>query len=263
MSGNTSPKINFRTNTRTSPEIPLWKDVVFPNREFLFRTSCNPLPLKTKRHLISGLAKKRICVFHSLNYTCNDESKIKSRRTATGSRAQAQGIPSENHQRQNRRATCRQIPGTLQSCRHQPSQDGGPLDRGGDGVKTIESTFTKFGDTFTLLARSGDWCVFKRQSVSKPESAAHFELMKLRRGKEWQIGGRTIPAKEAMPSSEQWGIYGFSYPNKGWLERGIKSARRNNTGMAFFRYTARPRNDFHPRRVSGQRTDNQNTSESI
>ena len=38
-----------------------------------------------------------------------------------------------------------------------------------------------------------------------------FEVIQIRRKKAYELFGKQYPAKEAYPSNEEWGLYGFTY----------------------------------------------------
>ncbi len=59
--------------------------------------------------------------------------------------------------------------------------------------------------------------IYERQRVGG--QAKHYEVVVLKEGKEWVAGGVTIQASELYPSSEQWGVLGYTYPDLAGAER--------------------------------------------
>jgi len=81
-------------------------------------------------------------------------------------------------------------------------------------MNTIPLTFTKNGFKHEQVCRSGEWAVFKRWKTSP-----HFEVVRIRAHGEYVMAGVTIPAGESYPSSEKWGVDGFTFTN---LEKALR-----------------------------------------
>ena len=74
-------------------------------------------------------------------------------------------------------------------------------------MRTIPDTFSKFGDTFTIVCRTKDYCLYSR---SGGES---YEVMKISYSPERQIANQILEEGEYLPSSEMWGTYAWTYTN--------------------------------------------------
>ncbi len=81
-------------------------------------------------------------------------------------------------------------------------------------MKTIIE-FTRNGFTHRQLKRSGQIALIERfkGTIAKPEQL-HFEVVRIRAHDGYIIGGREIPPGESYPSSEAWGIHGFTYRDR-------------------------------------------------
>ena len=75
---------------------------------------------------------------------------------------------------------------------------------------TLESEFTQKGWVLKLVRRAGFVALYARFKRSNP-SNVHYEVVKIREGKPYQIAGIDFPAKEQYPKSEAWGAYGWTY----------------------------------------------------
>lgn len=74
-------------------------------------------------------------------------------------------------------------------------------------MKTLAFPFRRNGFRHELLRREGLCCLVKR---SKPDHW-HYEIVKLQIMPPSEFRGEQFPEREKYPSSEQWGIYGFTY----------------------------------------------------
>jgi hypothetical protein len=79
----------------------------------------------------------------------------------------------------------------------------------------IEPRFSSDNYDFCLLARQGDVALFAKH---KGLHIVSFEVVVIRKRPAKDAFGRHFPAREAMPSSEQWGVYGWTHPHwpKAW-----------------------------------------------
>ena len=76
-------------------------------------------------------------------------------------------------------------------------------------MNTLPSTFTANDFDFTLVKRIGDVAMLSKQKFG--HAATHYEVVIVQKHAEtkWP-DGRISPARESMPSSEQWGTCGWS-----------------------------------------------------
>lgn len=73
----------------------------------------------------------------------------------------------------------------------------------------IPGTFVKYREVFTLVKRIGNVCMFKRER--QDGKSRQWEVMKIRQKPERVIDGKTIPAREALPSASEWGKLGKTF----------------------------------------------------
>lgn len=74
-------------------------------------------------------------------------------------------------------------------------------------MKILEKNFTKLGFTFTQLKRNKNLAVY----LKTKGKIKNYEVITILSHKDYFVNNVLIPAAETFPSSEQWGIYGFSY----------------------------------------------------
>jgi hypothetical protein len=75
---------------------------------------------------------------------------------------------------------------------------------------TLPATFRFDHDQFGQREREGDVAWYVRTS---PSGRRHHEVVIVQHRPACTIAGHSIPAHEAMPGSEQWGRYGWTYPD--------------------------------------------------
>ncbi len=75
----------------------------------------------------------------------------------------------------------------------------------------IPQNFCNAGFDFRQLERIGQVAVLEKR---KSDRNVGFEVVRIRQVPESVMFGRTIKAHESMPSSEQWGLYGWTYSDK-------------------------------------------------
>jgi hypothetical protein len=76
-------------------------------------------------------------------------------------------------------------------------------------LKQLEFPFNRDGFTHELVERIGDVCLVHRHKGGRQ---SHFEVVRLLHAPEKTFpNGHVTPAHEAYPSSEHWGLYGFTY----------------------------------------------------
>ena len=78
--------------------------------------------------------------------------------------------------------------------------------------KPLRTEFKSRGFNFKQLARDGDFAVFSKTKDSWSHEA--YEVIKVGRHNGYVLGGVTIEPAETYPSSEQFGVAGFSYQTK-------------------------------------------------
>lgn len=80
-------------------------------------------------------------------------------------------------------------------------------------MKTIPQQFTKKGWSFEQGFREGPVAVFRRTRLPNG-TQEHYETVRLLPYKARHAFGKDREAGESYPSSEQWGTYGFTLPDK-------------------------------------------------
>lgn len=77
-----------------------------------------------------------------------------------------------------------------------------------DGMKPLPQRFSKSKFYFTVTKRVGDVVLLTKKHIET--GAIGYEVCIVQKHAERVIGGVTIPATEALPSSEQWGFKGWT-----------------------------------------------------
>lgn len=76
-------------------------------------------------------------------------------------------------------------------------------------MKTLPLEFKRDGFTHKQVVRDGNVAIYER---TKPEhSQPHYEVVIIREHKARDTGNFKVEAGEHYPSSEEWGIYGWTY----------------------------------------------------
>ncbi len=83
-------------------------------------------------------------------------------------------------------------------------------------MKTLPITFRKGGFDFEQVERVGNVAIYRQ---SKGAKNVHFEVGGIRENKEREQFGVIIEAAESWPSSEEWGIRAWTYPDLAGAKR--------------------------------------------
>jgi hypothetical protein len=78
-------------------------------------------------------------------------------------------------------------------------------------LKPLPERFRYDNFDFRMLKREGDIAIFAKSSPSHPREPDSYEVVRVQRKPARLLFGRDIPAHEAMPASEDWGIHGWTY----------------------------------------------------
>lgn len=79
-----------------------------------------------------------------------------------------------------------------------------------DGYILLPNEFIDRGFAFKLCMNiDKEWKVFQRHHIEH-ENHVHYELVKILRQEEYELGGNVIPKRYRYPSSESWGRLGFT-----------------------------------------------------
>jgi hypothetical protein len=81
-------------------------------------------------------------------------------------------------------------------------------------MKILPATFRSDDFDFVQLRREGDIAIFVKQKPPFKFKSYEVVIIQKRDAYAWP-NGATTPAHEAMPSSRDWGKYGWSYQTLG------------------------------------------------
>lgn len=76
-------------------------------------------------------------------------------------------------------------------------------------LKPLPADFKSGGFTFRQLWREGNITLFEKRK--RPDGAVSYEVVRIRVLPARVMFGKAYPATEAMPASESWGKYGWTY----------------------------------------------------
>ena len=79
-------------------------------------------------------------------------------------------------------------------------------------MKILEKEFISLGFTFKQVVRDGNYAVYTKTKPSHRELS--YEVIRIRSHNGYTIAGNYCPPSEMYPSSEKWGLDGFSPTNK-------------------------------------------------
>ena len=86
-------------------------------------------------------------------------------------------------------------------------------------MKTIPETYSKNGYNYRLIERTAKAAIYGQHMGSR---LIAYEVVKVRvrAGRESEVNGRNVvfEAGEYLPSTEEWGRFGWTYPVNGGLE---------------------------------------------
>jgi hypothetical protein len=80
-------------------------------------------------------------------------------------------------------------------------------------MKKIEKNFTHKGYYFKQFHREGEFAIYERWNELTPERK-HYEVVKIQSHNGYALAGKFYPASEFYPSSNSWGMHGFTCINK-------------------------------------------------
>lgn len=78
-------------------------------------------------------------------------------------------------------------------------------------MKPLPPTYGKNGFHYEVLLRRGPFAI-AQQRLRPGQGCLAFEVFRVKQLKETQMFDRTIEAHEAVPSNEEWGHKGWTYP---------------------------------------------------
>lgn len=81
-------------------------------------------------------------------------------------------------------------------------------------MKPLPDQYKKNGYDFNRIDREGDVAIYEQIEPETNRRVA-FEVFEVMKYPEREIGGVVVPAKEATPSNEMWGTFGYTVWNLG------------------------------------------------
>lgn len=101
----------------------------------------------------------------------------------------------------------------------------------------LPEKYSKNGYDYVVFDRDDDTAIAEQWEVEigEPHIVA-YEVFEIEKRSEWTAFGKTYPAKEGVPSSEQWGNLGFTCSNlenaqkrREFLRKQILERKKRNT----------------------------------
>lgn len=80
----------------------------------------------------------------------------------------------------------------------------------------LPATFTKNGYCYRMVARTPTAAIYEQRFRSG--GLAAYEVIRVRRRAEKRIGITILPAREVLPSNEEWGRWGWTFSGNDALQ---------------------------------------------
>lgn len=71
----------------------------------------------------------------------------------------------------------------------------------------LPEQFEKWGYTWKILKRHEDIAILEQKGID----SINYNVVKIKKNLEFQMGENRIPAKESIPAPEQWGYSAWNY----------------------------------------------------
>ena len=84
----------------------------------------------------------------------------------------------------------------------------------GHFYKPLPQEFRRNGFRYRQVARQGNAAIYEQTWTGCRNPSVSYEVIRIRRRKAFQIGGRFVEAAELYPRSEAWGTDGFTFTDK-------------------------------------------------
>lgn len=79
-------------------------------------------------------------------------------------------------------------------------------------MKPLPTVSKKWGFVWTVLERNENFALLKQSDENVSEGSFDtFNVIKILKTKDCEIGGNLIPAMEKIPADSQWGIYAWNF----------------------------------------------------
>jgi hypothetical protein len=80
--------------------------------------------------------------------------------------------------------------------------------------KPLPAQFRHDGFDYRQIARKRDAAIYEQRWGGCADPSVCYEVVRIRRRKGFQIGGRVVEPAEVYPNSEAWGVDGFTLTDK-------------------------------------------------
>jgi len=80
--------------------------------------------------------------------------------------------------------------------------------------KPLPTRFRRDGFEYRQIGREGDAAIYEQTWGGCSDPRACYEVIRIRRRRGFQIGGRLVGPAEIYPSSAAWGVDGFTLSDK-------------------------------------------------
>lgn len=84
----------------------------------------------------------------------------------------------------------------------------------GHSYKPLPVEFRSGGFNYRQIAREGDAAIYEQTWGSCSNPSVCYEVIRIRRRDGFQIDGRFVEPAEVYPSSDAWGVDGFTFTDK-------------------------------------------------
>jgi hypothetical protein len=80
--------------------------------------------------------------------------------------------------------------------------------------KLLPTQFRRDGFDYQQIGREGDAAIYKQMRMGDSNNSVCYEVIRIRRREGFQIDGRFVEPAEIYPTSEAWGVDGFTFTDK-------------------------------------------------
>jgi hypothetical protein len=78
----------------------------------------------------------------------------------------------------------------------------------------LATEFERDGFKYQQIARDGHAAIYEQKWTKCPNPTVCYEVVRIRKRDAFQINGRFVEAAEVYPSSDTWGVDGFTFTDK-------------------------------------------------
>jgi hypothetical protein len=84
----------------------------------------------------------------------------------------------------------------------------------GQPYRPLQTKFERGGFAYRQIARRGNAAIYEQSFVHDPDRAVSYEAIRVRSRDGFYIHGRFVEPAEVYPSSDAWGVDGFTLPDR-------------------------------------------------